>query len=255
VLAAERRVRILEEVRGTRIVSTEDLSRALDVSGETIRRDLAGLEREGLLDRVHGGAAAPAARATGEEASYADRAASAQSAKERIGRAAAALVQSGQTVIIDVGTTALRVAHALPMDLTATVATCSLLVAAELADRPNLEVLVCGGRLRGGDLALSNTVAQAFFADLHPDVAFLGSGGVDTEAGLTDFYLDEAIVRRTMVRNAAAAYVLADSSKLGRVAKHRVVGLDELTGLITDEEPPPNVRSAFTASGGQILLA
>jgi len=80
-------------------------------------------------------------------------------------------------IVIDVGTTAARVARALPMDLVATVATCFAARAIELAERPNLEILVCGGRLSGGDLALSNTMAQAFFADLNPDIAFLGSGG------------------------------------------------------------------------------
>src|ERR1700750_2087974 len=89
------------------------------------------------------------------------RAASGSEAKDLIGRAAAGLVRPGQLIVIDVGTTAAP-GGALPRDL---VATCSLLAAIELAERPNLEVLVCGGRLRGGDLALSNAMAQAFFAD------------------------------------------------------------------------------------------
>lgn len=255
MLAAERRARILEEIRGTRIVSTEDLSRVLGVSGETIRRDLSSLERQGQLARVHGGAAAPSVGAAGDEASFAERASSSADVKDRIGRTAAALVRPGQTIVVDVGTTALRVARALPMDLSATVATCSLLAATELADRPNLEVLVCGGRLRGGDLALSNTLAQAFFADLHPDIVFLGSGGVDAQAGLTDYHLDEAMARRSMIRNASASYILADSSKLGRVVKHRVADLGEVTGLITDVEPPADIWSEFNASGGQVLVA
>jgi DeoR family fructose operon transcriptional repressor len=255
VLAAERRARILDEVRGTRIVSTEALSRSLAVSGETIRRDLVGLEKQGLLARVHGGAAAPSIGTAEEEASFAERASSSREAKDRIGRAAASRVRPGQTVVIDVGTTALAVARALPMDLRATVATCSLLVAAELADRPNLEILVSGGRLRSGDMALSNSLAQAFFADLHPDLAFLGSGGVAAGAGLTDYHLDEAMVRRSMVKNAAASFILADSSKLGRVVKHRVVDLSQVTGLITEQEPPADIRSAFDAAGGQVVLA
>jgi len=236
VLPAERRARILDSLRGTRVVSTEDLAQSLSVSGETIRRDLAGLERQGLLARVHGGAALGSVPA-GEEASFAERAASGSEAKERIGRAAAALVEPGQLIVIDVGTTAARVARALPMDLVATVATCSLLAAIELAERPNLEILVCGGRLRGGDLALSNTAAQAFFADLNPDIAFLGSGGVDAR-GVTDFHFDEAMVRKTIVKNAAASYVLADSTKFDRLARHRVAGWDTLAGLITDQRWP-----------------
>jgi len=252
VLPAERRARILDSLRGTRVVSTEDLAQSLSVSGETIRRDLAGLERQGLLARVHGGAALGSVPA-GEEASFAERAASGSEAKERIGRAAAALVEPGQLIVIDVGTTAARVARALPMDLVATVATCSLLAAIELAERPNLEILVCGGRLRGGDLALSNTVAQAFFADLNPDIAFLGSGGVDAR-GVTDFHFDEAMVRKTIVKNAAASYVLADSTKFDRLARHRVAGWDTLAGLITDQEPPTSIRSSITEAGGRILF-
>ena len=251
MLPAERRARILDSLRGTRVVSTEDLAQSLSVSGETIRRDLAGLERQGLLARVHGGAALGSVPA-GEEASFAERAASGSEAKERIGRAAAALVEPGQLIVIDVGTTAARVARALPMDLVATVATCSLLAAIELAERPNLEILVCGGRLRGGDLALSNTVAQAFFADLNPDIAFLGSGGVDAR-GVTDFHFDEAMVRKTIVKNAAASYVLADSTKFDRLARHRVAGWDTLAGLITDQEPPTSIRSSITEAGGRIL--
>jgi len=252
VLPAERRARILDSLRGTRVVSTEDLAQSLSVSGETIRRDLAGLERQGLLARVHGGAALGSVPA-GEEASFAERAASGSEAKERIGRAAAALVEPGQLIVIDVGTTAARVARALPMDLVATVATCSLLAAIELAERPNLEILVCGGRLRGGDLALSNTAAQAFFADLNPDIAFLGSGGVDAR-GVTDFHFDEAMVRKTIVKNAAASYVLADSTKFDRLARHRVAGWDTLAGLITDQDPPTSIRSSITEVGGRILF-
>jgi DeoR family fructose operon transcriptional repressor len=252
VLPAERRARILDSLRGTRVVSTEDLAQSLSVSGETIRRDLAGLERQGLLARVHGGAALGSVPA-GEEASFAERAASGSEAKERIGRAAAALVEPGQLIVIDVGTTAARVARALPMDLVATVATCSLLAAIELAERPNLEILVCGGRLRGGDLALSNTMAQAFFADLNPDIAFLGSGGVDAR-GVTDFHFDEAMVRKTIVKNAAASYVLADSTKFDRLARHRVAGWDTLAGLITDQDPPTSSRSSITEVGGRILF-
>ena len=252
MLPAERRARILDSLRGTRVVSTEDLAQSLSVSGETIRRDLAGLERQGLLARVHGGAALGSVPA-GEEASFAERAASGSEAKERIGRAAAALVEPGQLIVIDVGTTAARVARALPMDLVATVATCSLLAAIELAERPNLEILVCGGRLRGGDLALSNTAAQAFFADLNPDIAFLGSGGVDAQ-GVTDFHFDEAMVRKTIVKNAAASYVLADSTKFDRLARHRVAGWDTLAGLITDQDPPTSIRSSITEVGGRILF-
>lgn len=253
MLVTERRARILEQLVGARAVGTEELARELGVSGETIRRDLAALEQQGRLSRVHGGAAAPLLQAAGEEASFAERASSGADAKSRIGRAAAALVRPNQLIVIDVGTTALQVARALPRDLTGTVATCSLLAATELADRPRLEVLVCGGRLRGGDLALAGAQAQAFFADLNPDIAFLGSGGVDARSGLTDYYLDEVAVRKTIIRNATASYVLADAAKLGRVAKHKVSDLRELAGLVTNGDPPDALAAAFADHGGHVV--
>ncbi|MFB9676071.1 DeoR/GlpR family DNA-binding transcription regulator [Streptosporangium vulgare] len=255
MLPTERHSRIGEVLRACRVVSTDDLARELGVSAETIRRDLVLLERRGTLARVHGGATIALGQAAGEEAPFAERTGTAADAKRRIGRAAAGLARSGQTVVIDVGTTAVQVARALPLDFSGIVATCSLLVAAELSERPGVEVLVCGGRLRAGDLAISNSVAQAFFADLNPDIAFLGSGGVDATAGLTDYYLDEIATRRIILRNAARSYVLADSSKFGLVARHRVVDLWETAGLITEAEPPPAIRDAVTREGGTVVLS
>jgi DeoR family fructose operon transcriptional repressor len=249
VLAAERRARIVDSLRGARTVSTEKLAIVLDVSPETIRRDLAVLEDQGLLFRVHGGAAVPDSRAAGTEASFPERERTRQDAKRRIAARAASLLVDGQTVMIDVGTTALAVARAIPASWTGTVATCSLLVAVELGNRPDVEVLVCGGRVRAGDLTLSNHLAREFFAELHPDIAFLGSGGVDAAAGLTDYYLDEIDVRRAVIRNARQSWILADATKLGRVAQHAVAPLAAMSGLITDEKPDERLALAISEHG------
>jgi len=203
--------------------------------------------------RVRGGATTSGVM--GSEPAFVERAGIAVEAKRAIGRLAASLVRPGMTVMIDVGTTALEVARALAPDFHGTVVTPSLLVAMELAGRPGIEVLVSGGRVRGGDLALSNSTTMEFFAGIWPDVAFLGSGGVDAEAGLTDYYLDEVAVRRLVLARAAASYVLADASKLGRVAAHRVCGLTEFTGLITDARPEAALTAALEENGGQLMVA
>lgn len=254
MLPAERHARIVDAVRAARIVSTEELIALTGASGETIRRDLMALELKGVLKRVHGGATSALAPSN-EEAPFQERSSANRDAKVAIGRAAAALVRPGQTVILDVGTTALEVARALPGTFHGTIATCSLLVAAELAGRAGVELLVSGGRVRGGDLACSNAHAVAFFADLRADLAFLGSGGVDATAGLTDFHLDEVATRRVMLANSACSYVLVDSSKLGRVAPHRVCGLDALAGLVTDARPAPPLALAVKRAGGVIVTA
>ncbi|ONK09873.1 DeoR/GlpR family DNA-binding transcription regulator [Streptomyces sp. MP131-18] len=257
MLPAERHRRITATVNQAGTLSTEALAAELGVSAETVRRDLAQLESRGVLSRVHGGAAALAvARGlTGEEAPFAERSAAQADAKAAIGRAAAALVRPGMTVVIDVGTTAVQVARALPADFRGLVATSSLLVAGELAGRPQVEVLIPGGRVRGGDLVCSGAQAVAFFSGLHADVAFLGSGGVDAEAGVTDFYFDEIATKRAVIPRSVRAYVLADTSKHGRIAPHRVCGLDECAGVITEPSAEPELAAAVSRAGGTVITA
>lgn len=255
MLAAERRARITAMVRSAQVISTDALVRELEVSGETIRRDLLTLERKGVLTRVHGGATAGPPESNTQEPPFEQRTHIGTAAKSQIGAAAAALVRPGQTIMIDIGTTTLLAARALPHDLEATVITNSLVVATELADRPHLEVLTCGGRVRAGDLALSNSIALEFFGNLYPDVALLGSGGLHPEAGLTDYHLDEAAVRKTVVRNSRLAYALVDSEKFGRVATHHVAGLDELAGFVVDAQPVGELRAALTRAGTEIVIA
>jgi len=253
VLPAERHHRILAMLVRGGVVGTEDLAKSLRVSSETVRRDLKLLERQRTLARVHGGATS--VFKTGQEPPYLDRAGIAPEAKTAIGRCAAQLVQPGMSVMIDVGTTTLEVARALPEDYRGLVVTCSVVAAIELVGRAGVEVIVSGGRLRTGDMALSNHLTVQFFKDLRPDIAFLGSGGIDESAGLTDFHLDEVITRRVVLAQATQSYVLADSSKHGRVATHRVCGLDGFTGLITDRMPSAGLAAGIKRSGGQVIVA
>lgn len=214
-------------VSSGQVISTDDLVQRLGVSAETVRRDLALLEERGVIRRVHGGAAAVDQRRA-MEPSYTERSVIRHQAKAQLAKVAVGLLENGQTVVLDIGTTAVAVAQAIPpRGFTGTVITPSLPVAVELADRPGIEVLLAGGRVRAGDLACSNAHTKAFFADVYPDIALLGSGGgVDARAGLTDFHLDEIDVRRTIIANSARNYILADSSKLGqsrRIASARSV--------------------------------
>jgi DeoR/GlpR family transcriptional regulator of sugar metabolism len=243
MLAAQRRVEILQALDAAGTLTTDELAQRLCVSGETIRRDLLLLDRERLVRRVHGGAmATPQMRR--EEPPYSVRAAD-SAAKHRIGQLAASLVNPGQTIVFDVGTTVLAAARALPANFSGVAVTCSLVAASELATRPGIQVLIAGGRVRPGDLAV--------FEEIHADVAFLGSGCVSPDDGLTDFYIDEIATRRVLIANSATTYVLADSSKLGKVAPHRVCGVDEVTAFITDQAPPEQMETAFRAAAGHIL--
>ena len=253
MLPVERHEAIVEAIGTAQAVSTDELVRRLGVSAETVRRDLALLEERGALRRVHGGAAAVDHRPI--EPSYSERTQLRHQSKAQLAQVAAGMLENGQTVIIDIGTTAVAVARAIPRSFGGTVITPSLPVAVELAERPGIELLLAGGRVRAGDLACSNAQTKAFFTDIYADIALLGSGGVDARAGLTDFHLDEIDVRRTIIANSARSYVLADSSKLGQVAPYRVCDLAAVDGLITDENTDPAVAAAIEETGGVVISA
>jgi DeoR family transcriptional regulator, fructose operon transcriptional repressor len=253
MLPTQRRMAILAEIRERSAVSADDLSRQFAVSLETIRRDLRGLQERGLLERVYGGATRPSGRSS--EGSFAARSTRHIARKRAIAAMAAALVEPDETIVIDVGTTALEVARALPAAFHGRVLTSSAPVAMELSARRDVEVLLCGGQVRPGDGACSGAHAEAFFAEFYADRAFLGSGGVHPEAGLTDYYPAEVIIRRAIIDHTAVTYVLADSSKLGVIAVRRVCPLDRLTAVLTDDEENDEAFAALAAADVTLLRA
>ena len=253
-LPVTRRSWIQRRIAEAGVVRTQDLADELRVSVETVRRDMASLEHDGTLKRVHGGAVCSGQRQS-EEPSFHERSVFAGPAKARIGLAAAQLVHDGATLFIDVGTTPLNVAYRLPAGFHGIVATNSLPVATELAKRPAVTVLVTGGRVRPDDLAMAGQHALDLLEDVRADLAFLGSGGVHPTSGLTDFHLDEVATRHVMMRNSAQTYVLADSSKFNVIAPYHVATWDAFTGLITDEEPPAVLRTAIALAGAEVIVA
>jgi DeoR family transcriptional regulator, fructose operon transcriptional repressor len=233
VLPTQRRKAILAEVRKASAVSAEDLALRFGVSLETIRRDLRELRDRGLLERVYGGALS----VQSTEGTFAARSTRHHDRKQAIAKLAATLIGPEDTIVIDVGTTALEVARALPATFRGRVLTNSVPVAVEISareDREHVELLICGGQVRTGDAACYGASADQFFGEFYADKAFLGSGGVHAKAGLTDYHPHEVATRRVIIAHAGASYVLADSSKLGAVAVHRVCPLSQITAVITD---------------------
>jgi DeoR family transcriptional regulator, fructose operon transcriptional repressor len=251
MLPTQRRQAILAELRQAKAVSAEELARRFGVSLETIRRDLRGLRDRGLLERVYGGALSVRTA----EGDFATRSILHATSKQAIARLAATLVEPGDTIVIDIGTTALEVARALPEAFRGRVLTNSVPVAMALADRDEVELLLCGGQVRHGDAACFGSQAEAFFADFYADKAFLGSGGVHARAGLTDYHPPEVATRRTIIAHAAASYVLADSSKLGTIAVHRVCPLSRVTAVLTDSGADAEVTKALTSADCTVMVA
>jgi DeoR family fructose operon transcriptional repressor len=237
------------------VLSTDEIAEQFGVSGETIRRDIAHLEQQGKLVRVHGGAMSVNTPShVKNEESFEIRSAEMNEAKRLIGNVAAGLIHDGDIVSIDIGTTALQIARSLPAEFRGVVATPSLPVAIELAGRPGIDVLLSGGLVRGGDLACSNNQAVDFYRGIRPDVAFVSSGGVSAADGLTDFHREEVATRQQMIRNSNRSYIIADSRKLGKIAPYRVCDLTDVTGIITDRHPPEPVLEEFRQLAVDLIL-
>jgi DeoR/GlpR family transcriptional regulator of sugar metabolism len=230
-----------------------DLAEEFGVSEMTIRRDLETLEADGLARRVRGGAISVVSRSY--EPPFAVRATTSHSAKEAIGTAAAELVNDGDTVVIDVGTTTMALARALHGKRGLTVVTASLPVAMELGTDPDIRVVVTGGQVRSGELSLTGGMAEDAFAAMNCDLAFIGIAGICASPGLSEYNPDDARVKRVAIEAVRRVIVLADASKLGRVAFSTVAPLSAVDVLVTDAPAEHPVAAEIAAAGVTLVGA
>ena len=228
-------------------VSVANLSQTLHVSDMTVRRDLEVLEDQGLVRRVRGGAVARTSNAY--EPPYLKRRSQHTDAKQRIAEAAAELILDGDTVVLDTGTTSLALARVIRGRKMITVVTAALRVATELANEPDIRVVVAGGFIRPNELSLVGALAESAFREFNCDTAFIGAGGVHPVKGVTEFNADDARVKRLALAASTRHVVLADASKLGRVAFANVASIDEIGLLITDAPTDHPAVSALIEAG------
>jgi DeoR family transcriptional regulator of aga operon len=254
---AVRRSQVLETVRRRRFVSVADLSAAFGVSEVTIRNDLDLLAQQGHVERVRGGAIHHAT--TPLEASYEQAQVAQTAAKQAIGAAAAGLVESGQTVLLDAGTTVAAVAAAMAArsDLhDVTVFTNSLRIALELeAAIPQFTIMLTGGALRRQQHSLVNPFGTLILEQVHGHVAFLECEGVDAQAGVTHVNLAEAEIKRMLLADARQRILVADGSKVGAVSLVHIYGIDEVDLLITDSTADAEAVDALREHGVHITIA
>jgi DeoR/GlpR family transcriptional regulator of sugar metabolism len=251
MLTEERRQLILERLRSDGKVVAAELSSSLDVSPDTVRRDLRDLAEAGLLRRVHGGALPPAVGAR----PYAVRREQAPDAKAAIARATVGLLRNGQVILLDAGTTPLEVARHLPPDLEATVVTNSPPIAVALANHPSVGVNVLGGMLARDSQALVGAATVEALHAVRADVLVLGLCSLHPEYGITVMDLEESYVKRAMVENAAEVVAVSAADKLGSAAPYVVGPLDELTHLVTEESARAEQLDAYRACGVEVVLA
>jgi DeoR/GlpR family transcriptional regulator of sugar metabolism len=252
--SAARAEYILQELLRAGEVSVDALGAALGVDASTIRRDLEKLERQHLLRRVHGGAVqvdALAYTAYGDDLTFQGNMGRRVAEKTRIALAAARLIQPGDTVALSPGTTTTHLARAIRQLQIAnlTVVTNAANIAMELAGLRALTLVLTGGILLPDFFALVGPMAEQNLSELYTDKAFVGMDGVSVEQGLTGPNQLEALTFRATMERARQTIVLADHSKIGRVALYRIAPVDAMHTLITDDAAPGEVLRAIEGRG------
>lgn len=254
MLAAQRRARILHELDKDGTVRVSDLVLLLGVSDMTIRRDLDTLQRDGLLEKVHGGALALAEPSTAEPG-FEVKSAQRLAEKEAIAVRAATLVRPGSAIAVSAGTTTHAFARYLVDVPDLTVVTNSVWVADVLhrAGIESMSVLLTGG-LRTPSDALVGPLSIAALASLHLDAVFMGVHGMDADAGFSTPNLLEAETNRAMVRSARQLVVLADSSKWGVIGLSSMARLRDASLVITDTGLSAQASAVLSDEVDELIL-
>ena len=254
LLPAQRQLQLAELLASADAVALDDLARRFGVSTQTVRRDLALLERQGLVRRTYGGAVTRAALDLSEPAFVARE--SVHAAEKRlIAQATLGLLAPGDSLFLDASTTALALARLLPDDWSGDVVATSLPVATEMARRPGVRLVLVGGEFRHSSRSFSGPLAQELLGRLYVRTACVSARGIHPQRGLSEAHAGEAALKRIVLGHAERLLVLADSSKLGVTATHAVGPVDVIDTLITDSRADATLLDALRGSGVAVLLA
>ena len=244
MLKEERQQAIIELLHRNGKVLAADLMTRLNVSEDTIRRDLNDLTAAGMLQRVHGGALPRALSLP-----YDQRVRETDASKRAMAEAAARLIHPGQVVLMDSGSSVLAVVAHLPTSLRCTVVTNSLPVAAALIHHPEIEVHVLGGRLNKDAQAMVGVPVVEALRQFRPDLCLLGVCGLHPEVGISILDVEEAYVKRTMIEQAAEVVAMVGAAKLGTAAPYVIGPIGALTYLVTDGSIEQQVLAPYQEQG------
>jgi DeoR family fructose operon transcriptional repressor len=255
VYAAERQQLLAGRLHSDGRLAVIDLADELGVSSETIRRDLAVLERDGLAQRVHGGAVAARAL-TILEPGLAQRTSTNAEQKERIAREAAKfLPEPGGSLVLDAGTTISHLVDVIPLDHPLTVLTHAIPTAAKLTAIPSVNLHLLGGRVRGVTAAAVGQSTVDALAAVQVDVCFLATNGASPEHGLSTPDAEEAAVKRALAKSARKVVAIFDSSKFSLEHVFSFASYDDLDVVVTDSGARLEDVEALRAHGVEVVLA
>jgi DeoR/GlpR family transcriptional regulator of sugar metabolism len=232
MLAYQRRDKILEMLKEDGSAKVINLAKIFKVSEVTIRQDLEKLESEGFIHREHGGAFLKNVEAGVRSFTLLNQ--DNLEKKKIIGRKAAELIESGETIILDSGSTTTEIAKNLIGRSGLTVITNALNIAMILGAEPGIEVIVTGGEFKPPTLSLTGQKAASFFEDIHVDKLFLATAGISLRSGLTYPSLSDIVVKKAMIESADVTYLVADSTKIGKNSFASLGALSLIDYIITD---------------------
>lgn len=250
MLNKHRREHILEKISENQKVAVSEIATSLDVSDETVRRDLKDLEREGLLRRIHGGAIPVAAI---RDEPIVQRVQKAAREKGIIAQLAADLVSDGTSIFLHIGSTTEAFARQLDRFNDLKVYTNSLNIAQIVKEFRGATVFVTPGQLRPVESDLVGYDTVKYIQGYYFDTVFMSVAGVDLDRGFMDYEEDEVRIRQALIKHARNRVVMADSSKFGKSANMCTESFDGIERLVTDRRPTPKFWDKFAQSGVEVI--
>lgn len=248
MLKKERQEFILREINLHNKVLTSDLCEAIDVSEDTIRRDLSELAENGNIIKVHGGALSKSFHT-----SFQNNGVYSHDKKKHIAQKAVTLIKDGMFILTTGGTTIIELAKALPQHLNATFFTGSLPAALEYIQHPTIEVIFIGDRISKNSKITVGGDAISRINQISADVCFLGINAIDLENGLTDNDWDVVQVKKAMIKSSKKVVALTISEKINTRQKIKIAGLEEIDILVTELDPDNGIFDEYKKQGVEIL--
>jgi len=249
----EERLQLMSEyVQNNTRATVQELCTLFGVSESTIRRDLKELEKRNLIKRTHGGAVN--IDFVSFEPSYNEKTDKHSTEKELIAKKAAELIEDGDSIIIDAGTTTFYLAAELSKFKNLTVVTNSITLAQQLANIKDINIVTIGGMLRKNTMAVVGPIAEESLNSIRVDKAFIGTNAIDISAGLTTPNMLEASIKQKMISVANKVYILADNSKFERVSFAKFGKLSDIDACITGDNLPESIKRDFQSKNIKLYL-
>ena len=253
MMAEERRTQILQIVRTAGRVRVNDLASRFSTSAVTIRNDLNELHQRGMVLRSHGGAVLPDTIL--RESPVHERLNANSDEKRRIGAMAATLINDGETIILDAGTTTLEIARQIKKKQGLHIITNGVNIAAELLDARDVQTFIIGGTVRGESASISGRFSEEMFDQFSADKLFLSGAGCDLEFGVSGANLEETMVNRAMMRIAREIILVADASKFSKRSMSRIAPFAEIDTVISDTRLGEEIQEKLRLLGCNLILA